>query len=114
MKKIILALALGMSLGGASVEVANAAPLTETQVSAAVGVYEMKWKNGKIGTFTIHAMSSTAANVSYEYGGKSKTKVLKVKGNRIKGGGWFPTLKINGDGSVSASHSGSSATVSKK
>ena len=114
MKKTVLALAVGLSLGTTTVEMVHAAALTEVQLSAAVGVYEMKWKNGKIGTFTIHAMSATAANVSYEYGGKTKTKILKVKGNRIKGGGWFPSLKINGNGTASASHSGSSPTVSKK
>ena len=114
MKKLALILAVGMSLGTATVDVAYAGTLTETQIANAAGVYEMEWKNGQIGTFTVHSMTSTTAKVSYAYGGKSKTKVLKVKGNRIRGGGWFPTLTIKADGSAGASHSGSSAAVSKQ
>lgn len=82
-------------------------------MSGLVGSYTMTWKNGKSGTYTITAINDSAATVTYAYGNKSQTKNLKVKGGQIRGGGWFPTLKVSGNGSVSATHSGSSARVSR-
>ncbi|MEM6308935.1 MAG: hypothetical protein AAF754_02705 [Pseudomonadota bacterium] len=80
---------------------------------AAVGSYKMTWGNGKSGTYTISAISDTAADVTYEYGGKSRTKTLKVKNGKIRGGGWFPTVTLTGAGVGGATHSGNKASVSK-
>ncbi|MDF1715539.1 MAG: hypothetical protein P1U75_02530 [Antarcticimicrobium sp.] len=78
-----------------------------------VGSYNMTWGNGKTGTYEIHAIDDKAAKVTYSYGGKAKTKVLKVKKNRIVGGGWFPTATLGGGGVSDASHSGGGASVSR-
>lgn len=78
-----------------------------------VGSYDMSWSNGKSGTYEIHAINDNAAKVTYTYGGRSKTKVLKVKNGKIMGGGWFPTATLGGGGVSGASHSGGGASVSR-
>ena len=83
-------------------------------LSSAVGVYEMTWGNGKVGTYEIKTISDTAAEVVYSYGDKSQSKTLKVKKSKIVGGGWFPNVTFKKNGKVSVSHSGSSAKVEKK
>ena len=127
MRKFTVAMGfVGVALAACTTTADAPAPATSAPASAAapaeaavtmsdaVGVYDMVWRNGQTGVYEVLAVTDAGAQVSYSYGDRTETDILPIRGNRIVGGGWFPTLTVRDDGSVRSSHSGSTARVSKR
>lgn len=99
------AILLSISLVWAGVLCAEDNPL--------LGSYDLTYGTGQVGIYTVVSISSTQAEVSYSYGGKTKSAVLRVQKNKIRGNEWFPTVWFDSQKLKRASLSGNRAAIKK-